>query len=235
MILLKEVTKDFGEERGVFGLNMELKPGKIYGFLGKNGAGKTTTLKLLMGLLQPDEGEIYIDQKDINNYNNQPIIKKILGYMPAEEYLQTDLTGKENLEYMSFLKTGKLDSYQALEKEIKLMEMDDYLDEPLSSYSSGMKRKIHLLASLIGNPKILLWDEPHAGLDVISNIHMHEILKEWMAPDRLVFFSSHILEMVESICDEVLIIDKGRIKTSWLSGSKTDLKKYYLSVIQNTW
>ncbi len=232
MIRFSNVTKDFGDKRGVFALDFTLECGKIYGFLGKNGAGKSTTIKLLMSLLKPDSGEIFIDNKDISVFEHGQAAKKMLGYLPSDDYLFPHLSGRENLEYMSLLKTGDLHQYRALDHEIRELEMEEYLDEMIHSYSSGMLQKIHLLASLIGTPRILLWDEPHTGLDVLSNIFMHHILKTWISPERLVFFSSHILEMVENICDEVLIIHEGSIREIWKKEEGTDLQQHYLRVIQ---
>ena len=232
MVLFQDVTKDYGNGRGVFDLNFELEKGEIYGFLGKNGAGKTTSIKLIMGLLRPDKGSVFFDNKNLRDFDNLYSAKKHIGYLPDASYLLENLSGRENLEYISLLKTGKSNAYMELKEEMEMFEIDSVLDDVLSSYSTGMTKKLHLIASLIGNPQFILWDEPHSGLDVLSNLTMKKILKNRINSEKTVLFSSHILEMTEDVCDNVIIINQGRICNIW---NKTlgKLSDFYMEVIRN--
>lgn len=231
MIRVKDICKDYGNGRGVFNINFELNDG-IVGFLGKNGAGKTTTIKLLMGLLYPDKGEIFIKGENLWDGNNYYLLKKYIGFLPDEIFLFPKLSGRENLEYTSILKTGDKDWYKKLEDFLNDFEILDVLDEPFSSYSQGMKKKLQMVSSIIGYPEILIWDEPHKGLDVLANIKMKKFLKKYVKDGKLVFFSSHILEMVEDICNEVIIIHKGKIVKEIKSLKDQNLTEIYLNSTQ---
>lgn len=227
MIKLNNVSKDYGNGRGVFNINLELTDGLV-GFLGENGAGKTTTIKLLMGLLYPNEGEIFIKGKNLWDKNNYYLLKKYIGFLPDEDFLFPKLSGRENLEYASILKTDDKNWYKKLEEYLTDFGILDMLDYPFSSYSKGMKKKLQIIASIIGYPEILILDEPHKGLDVLSNIKMKVFLKKYVKDGNLVFFSSHILEMVEDICNEVIIIHKGKIVKKIKSLKNQNLTEMYL-------
>jgi len=227
-ISLRGVSKNYGNDRGIFDVTLELSGG-IVGFLGENGAGKTTTMHIIMGLLYPDAGEVYVMGENIWEGKNYYLTKKYLGFLPNEVFLFPDLTGRENLEYASVLKTNDRQWYLRLTEYIEEFGLRDVLDEPFCTYSTGMKKKLQIITSMLGDPPILLWDEPHNGLDVLSNIKMKSLLKQYVSRgERLVFFSSHIIEMVEDICQEVVIIHRGRMVAHAKLEDCGDLTTYYL-------
>lgn len=229
LISMNSISKNYGNNKGVFDVNLELSGG-IIGFLGENGAGKTTTIKIIMGMLHPDKGKVNVLGKNVWEDGNYYITKKYIGFLPNDNILFPDLTGKENLEYSSYLKTGDRKWYTRLTENIEDFSLTDALDEPFKAYSTGMKKKLQILNSVIGDPSILLWDEPHNGLDVISNIKMKSFLKQYASKqNRLVFFSSHIIEMVEDICNDVIIIHKGKIVSQIKTQNCSNLTEYYLN------
>jgi ABC-type multidrug transport system ATPase subunit len=148
--------------------------------------------------------------------------------LPDEDFLFPRLSGRENLEYASILKTGNKNWYKKLEEYLIDFGILDMLDEPFSFYSKGMKKKLQIIVSIIGYPEILILDEPHKGLDVLANIKMKAFLKKYIKDGNLVFFSSHILEMVEDICNEVIIIHKGKIVKEIKSLKNHNLTEIYL-------
>jgi len=228
LILLDDVSKDYGNNKGIFKINLELNQG-IIGFLGENGAGKTTTIKIIMGMLTPDSGKVFIMGKNLWEDNNYYLTKKYIGFLPDADILFPDLTGRENLELSSYFKTGDRNWYNRLKEIIENFSLTDFLDEPFKTYSSGMKRKMHILNSIIGEPPILILDEPHNGLDVMSNIKMKAFLKEYASKqNRLIFFSSHIIEMVEDLCEYVIIIHKGKITSQIRLTRDINLTEYYI-------
>jgi ABC-2 type transport system ATP-binding protein len=231
MLKVTRLTKYYGKKIGIEDINFQLEKG-IAGFLGENGAGKTTTIKLIMGLLHPGEGTIEIMGKNLWKGDNFHLLKRHIGFLPNEDYLYPRLSGRENLEYVSFLKTNSQESYLKLDKEIDAFGLREALDVPFGGYSTGMKRKLQMLASLIGEPEILIWDEPHNGLDVLSNIKMKALLMEYSRGGRLIFFSSHIIEMVKEICSSVIIIHKGHLAEVVRDIKDKDLTSIYLKATE---
>lgn len=232
MIEIKEITKDYGQGKGVLEINLKLEKG-IIGFIGKNGAGKTTLINLIMGLLYPDSGEIIINNLKLWNKDNTLSIKKLIGFLPDDDFLYNKLTGRENLEIISLFKTGHKDWYWELENLLKHLDIYDALDQTFLTYSKGMKKKLQICASLIGYPEILIWDEFHNGLDIVSNIEIKHYLKEYSQKrNRLIFFSSHIIEIVQDLCESTIIIHHGRIKRHLINSETDDLTTVYLKEIQ---
>lgn len=211
MIEVSNLTRTFGEKTAVSDLSFAVKEG-ITGFLGENGAGKTTTMKLLMGHLWPDQGTIRICGESVEAGKDLSGIRGRIGYLPAQDYLFDHLTGKENLEWISEIRTGDRGTWKDTGDFIAELGVESALSTPLASCSSGMRRKIAILGSLVGQPPILIWDEPHTHLDIAANLKMKAFLRSYASKGRAVLFSSHILEMVEGLCDEVIIIHQGQLK-----------------------
>ena len=210
MIELRAVDKKYDSGKGVFKLDFSLDTG-ITGFLGRNGSGKTTTMRLIMGLLRPDAGKVLVDDRDLWQFDHIFALKKNLGYLPNEDYFFDRLTGRENLEYLSLMKTADRDAYTALDDFMRRLEVDTYIDDEFGSYSTGMRKKVQFIGSLIGDPTHILLDEPHSGLDVLAGIALRDTLIELRSRGAAIFMSSHVPEVFDTLADRMLIIDRGRI------------------------
>lgn len=211
MIKFTNITKIFGKDfKAVDNLSLEVSEGKIYGFLGPNGAGKTTTLKMLTGILNPDEGSININGYDIVNDSNEA--KKEFAFVSDNPDMFLKLKG---LEYLKFIGkvygVNELDLKEKIFKYSKLFEMDNVLNDRIESYSHGMRQKINVIGALIHNPKIWILDEPLTGLDPKSSHTLKQMMREHADNGNIVLFSTHVLEVAEKICDHVFIINKGKI------------------------
>ena len=164
-----------------------------------------------MGLLRPDRGQVLIDGRELWQSDHVFSLRKNLGYLPNEDYFFERLSGRENLEYASLLKTGDRDAYVVLEEIMNRLEVDGYLDDPFGSYSTGMKKKAQFIGALIGSPVHVLLDEPHGGLDVPAGIALNEILMELGDRGTTIFLSSHLPEIFDALADRLLVIERGRI------------------------
>ena len=211
MIKFTNITKIFGKDfKAVDNLNLEVNEGKIYGFLGPNGAGKTTTLKMLTGILTPDEGRININGYDIVNDANQA--KKEFAFVSDNPDMFLKLKGVEYLKFIGKVySVNELDLKERIFKYSKLFEMNDVLNDRIESYSHGMRQKINVIGALIHNPKIWILDEPLTGLDPKSSHTLKQMMREHADNGNIVLFSTHVLEVAEKICDHVFIINKGKI------------------------
>lgn len=211
MIKFENVTKIFGKDfKAVDSLDLEISEGKIYGFLGPNGAGKTTTLKMLTGILTPDEGKININGYDIVENANEA--KREFAFVSDNPDMFLKLKGIEYLKFIGKVYGVKeLDLKTSIFKYSKLFEMEDVLNDRIESYSHGMRQKINVIAALIHNPKIWILDEPLTGLDPKSSHTLKQMMKEHADNGNIVLFSTHVLEVAEKICDHVFIINKGKL------------------------
>ena len=210
MIELHAVTKQYASGDGVFDLNFALDAG-ITGFLGRNGSGKTTTMRIIMGLLRPDRGQVRIDRRDLWRFDHVVSLKKDLGYLPNEDYFFERLSGRMNLEYLSLLKTGRRDAYTALDDVIGRLEVDAFIDDPFGACSTGMRKKVQFIGALVGQPAHLVLDEPQSGMDVLAGIVLKELLIELRNKGTTIFVSSHVPEVFDTLADRLLVIDGGRI------------------------
>lgn len=211
MINIKNVSKSYvKDKKSVDNLSIEIKNGEIFGFLGPNGAGKTTTIKMITGILNPDCGEILIDGKNIKTDSIEA--KKQFGYVPDNPDMFLRLKG---IEYLNFI----ADIYNISEEErrknieflAKEFEIYDNLQDTIQSYSHGMRQKIVIISVLMHNPKNWILDEPMTGLDPKSSFKLKELMKKHTQDGNSVFFSTHILEVAEKLCDRVGIINKGKL------------------------
>ncbi len=211
MLEIKGLSKSYdGKKQACDHIDLQIEKGDIYGFIGHNGAGKTTLLKSICGIIDFDEGEVLIDGFSIKT---QPLeAKKILAYIPDNPNVYESLTGVQYLDFIADVFLIDLEKRQRLiEKYATMFEISDVLNNPISSYSHGMKQKIVIMGALIHDPKIMLLDEPFVGLDPKASYLLKEVFKELCEKGALIFFSTHVLEVVEKLCNKVAIIKQGKI------------------------
>ncbi len=212
MLKIENLSKSYAksEVKAVDGLSLELKPGEIFGFLGPNGAGKTTTIKILTGILQYDEGNVSVCGCDLKTQSNDA--KRNIGYVSDSHVIYDKLTGREYVDFMADvygvdIATRKERADRLLEK----FELTDAFDSQIKTYSHGMKQKISIIGALIHNPNLWVLDEPMTGLDPQSAFQLKELMRAHCAEGKPVFFSTHVLEVAEKICDRIGIIVKGKL------------------------
>lgn len=211
MIDIKNVSKSYVKgKKSVDSLNLEIKNGEIFGFLGPNGAGKTTTIRMITGILDPDEGDILIDDYSIKD--NPIEAKRNFGFVPDNPDIFLKLKG---LEYLNFLAEVYNVSYDERKNRIenltKKFEIYNELNNNIESYSHGMRQKIVICGALLSNPKNWILDEPMTGLDPKASFDLKQMMREHASAGNTVFFSTHILEVAEKLCDRVGIINKGEL------------------------
>ena len=210
MLNISHLTKCYGDKKAVDDLSLHIAPGEIYGFIGHNGAGKTTTLKSVVGILQFDSGEITINGHSIQS---EPLeCKKALAYIPDNPDLYEYMTG---IQYLSFLADVFAVSAQERQKRIEkyaaMFELTDDLGQPIASYSHGMKQKLAIIAAWIHDPKLIIMDEPFVGLDPKASHLLKGMMREVCDQGGAIFFSTHVLEVAEKLCDKVAIIKGGKL------------------------
>jgi len=211
MIDLINVNKSYGgENKAVDGINISIRDGEVFGFLGPNGAGKTTTIKLITGILDFDSGSIKIN--DISIKDNPIGAKKQFGFVPDSPDMFLRLKGIEYLNFMADIyEVSSEVRKERIEKLSKRFEMTKALGDQIQSYSHGMRQKIIIIGALIHEPSVWILDEPMTGLDPKSSYILKEMMREHADKGNTVFFSTHILEVAEKICDRVAVINKGKI------------------------
>ena len=225
MIEIKNVSQSYVKGNKVIdNMNLKIDDGIVFGFIGPNGAGKTTTIEMITGVLNIDEGDIFIDGKSITN--NPIEAKKLFGFVPDTPDAFEKLTG---LEYLNFIgdvyKVSSKDRLERVEKLAKEFGIYNNLKDRIQSYSHGMKQKLLIISVLLYNPKNWILDEPMTGLDPQASYSLKTLMKEHSKKGNTVFFSTHVLEVAEKLCDKIAIIDKGRIiYTGTISELKARLK-----------
>mgnify|MGYP004611703847 FL=1 len=240
MIKIENVTKSYIRgKKSVDNINLEIKDGEIFGFLGPNGTGKTTTIKMITGILNPDQGDIYIDGKSIKK---EPIeAKKAFGFVPDSPDMFLKLKG---IEYLNFLaqiyEVPEKEKKERIQKLTKKFEIYNNLNEQIESYSHGMRQKIVICGALLNNPKNWILDEPMTGLDPKSSFDLKEMMKEHSRKGNAVFFSTHVLEVAEKLCDRVGIINNGKLafvgtldEMKAQFNENTSLEKLFLEITEN--
>ena len=211
MIEIKNASTSYVKGKKIIDkMNLKIEDGIVFGFIGPNGAGKTTTLEMITGVLQIDEGDIFIDGKSIKT---KPIeAKKKFGFVPDSPEMFEKLTG---LEYLNFIgdvyEVNPEERLEIVEKLAKKFNIYDSLKDRIQSYSHGMKQKLLIISVLLYNPKNWILDEPMTGLDPQASYTLKELMKEHSKKGNTVFFSTHVLEVAEKICDKIAIINKGKI------------------------
>lgn len=220
MLRIEHLTKSYGDKKAVDDLSLHIAPGEIYGFIGHNGAGKTTTIKACCGILQADCGEVYIDGISVKE---KPIAAKAkLAYIPDNPDLYTFMTGIQFLNFIGdVFGVSAEDRQTRIRKYAELFELTDDLAQPVSAYSHGMKQKLAVISALLHEPKLLIMDEPFVGLDPKASHILKELMRELCNAGGAIFFSTHVLEVAEKLCDKVAIIKNGRLIKS---GAMEDVK-----------
>lgn len=210
MLKVINFHKSYDKKEVVKGINLEVKPGEIFGFVGHNGAGKTTTIKSIVGILPFEEGTILIDGKDI--VKNPVECKKVISYIPDNPDIYEHMTGLNYLKFIASIFEMDKDYFNKKVDELsKEFEIYSNLGDQIKSYSHGMKQKLVIISALMHDPKLLIFDEPFVGLDPKASFTLKKLMKELCSNGSSIFFSSHVLEVVEKLCDYVAIIKDGII------------------------
>lgn len=210
MLKIEHLTKLYGSKKAVDNLSLHIAPGEIYGFIGHNGAGKTTTLKSVVGILQFEQGEIYINGKSIRQ--NPLACKRELAYIPDNPDLYEYMTG---LKYLNFIADVFGIDFALRQQRIayyaNLFELTNDLAQPIAAYSHGMKQKLAIIAAWLHEPRLIIMDEPFVGLDPKAAHLLKGLMREVCNNGGAIFFSTHVLEVAEKLCDKVAIIKNGRL------------------------
>lgn len=210
MLKIEHLTKTYGEKKAVDDLSLHIHAGEIYGFIGHNGAGKTTTLKSVAGILQFDGGEILVNGKSVRT---QPLeCKKMIAYIPDNPDLYEYMTG---IKYLNFIADIFGVSAQARQERVRkyadLFELTADLAQPIAAYSHGMKQKLAIISAWLHEPKLIIMDEPFVGLDPKAAHILKGMMRELCSAGGAIFFSTHVLEVAEKLCDKVAIIKGGKL------------------------
>ena len=220
MIEIKNVTKKYGKKIAVDNVSFTVNDGDIFAFIGHNGAGKTTLIKSIVGIHDVDEGDILIDGKSIKK--NPVECKKLMAYVPDNPETYEHMKAIDYINFICDMYETPLDIREAnIKKYAKIFDMEDKLNDTIDSYSHGMKQKAVLISALAHDPKILIMDEPFVGLDPKAVFDIKEILNEMVKEGRIVFYSTHILDVAEKLCSRVAIIKNGKLVKS---GSMKEIK-----------
>ena len=239
MIQFENVTKSYGggKVKAVDSLNMTVEDGKVFGFIGPNGAGKTTTIKMLTGILTPSEGRVLLNGVDMAK---EPIAaKRAFGFVPDAFDMYERLTGMEYLNFMADVYGVDAARRKAhIEKYLALFELEEAANQQIRSYSRGMKQKLAITGALIHEPSIWVLDEPMVGLDPQSVFMLKEEMRRHADSGRTVFFSTHVLDVAERLCDEIGIINRGRLIAKGTldelrkGGSDSSLEELFLELVE---
>ena len=222
MLKIEHLTKKYGEKKAVDDLSLHIEKGEIYGFIGHNGAGKTTTIKSVVGILDFDEGEIFIDGKSVKKDSLE--CKRVIAYIPDNPDLYEFMSGLQYLNFISdIFGVEEKERKERIEKYSTAFEIKDDLASPISSYSHGMKQKLAIISALVHDPKLIIMDEPFVGLDPIASHLLKDIMREKCNEGGAIFFSTHVLEVAEKLCDKIAIIKGGKlIKSGTMEEVKGD-------------
>lgn len=234
MLRIEGLTKTYkGAKRAVDSLSLEVKSGEIFGFIGHNGAGKTTTLKCIAGILDFDEGEIFVNGKSVKTQAME--CKQAIAYVPDNPDLYDYLTG---IQYLNFIAdvygVSAQERTEKIERYCKEFEISDWLGDLISAYSHGMRQKLAVISALIHSPKLLILDEPFVGLDPKAALKLKELMRELCAKGGAIFFSTHVLEVAEKLCDKIAIIKGGKLVVSGNTEELTEgksLESVFMEVV----
>ena len=213
MLQINYLTKTYGDKKAVDDLSLHIQPGEIYGFIGHNGAGKTTTIKSCCGILQFDSGEILIDGKSISK---DPLgCKSVLAYIPDNPDLYEFMSGIQFLNFVAdIFGVSATERQERIRRYADMLELTDDLAQPISAYSHGMKQKLAVISALIHPPKLIIMDEPFVGLDPKASHLLKQLMRQICDDGGAIFFSTHVLEVAEKLCDKVAIIKGGKLMRS---------------------
>jgi ABC-2 type transport system ATP-binding protein len=210
MLDVRRLTKRYSAIPAVQDVSFSIRPGQILGYLGPNGSGKSTTVKMLTGLIEPSDGEIFFRGENV--LKNRLWFSRHFGYVPEEPYLYTHLTGREYLQLAGRLRGMEKSLLERkIEAMLELFGLAEFRDTQMSSYSKGMRQKVLLSAALLHDPEVLILDEPFSGLDVTAALVFRSLLQALANEGKMILYSSHVLEVVEKVCSEVVILHRGRV------------------------
>lgn len=213
MLRIEHLSKTYENKKAVNDLSLHIAPKEIYGFIGHNGAGKTTTLKSVVGILEFEQGEIFIHGHSIKK---EPLIcKNEIAYIPDNPDLYEFMTGMQYLNFVAdIFKVGTEERKVRIQKYAEILELSAALNDSISSYSHGMKQKLTIISAWIHEPKLIIMDEPFVGLDPKASHLLKEMMKEFCQQGGAIFFSTHVLEVAEKLCDKIAIIKNGNLIVS---------------------
>ena len=215
------------------GLSLSVHPGEVFGFLGPNGAGKTTTMNVLLGFVNPTAGDAYLFEVNVR----EPVARQRIGYLPELTYYYKFLTAEELLRfYAKIFKIPARETERRIDAVLKLVELEHARKRQIKTYSKGMQQRVGLAQALINNPDLLILDEPTSGLDPIGRMKVREIIQRLKNEGKTVFFSSHELGEVETVCDRVAILNEGELKVEGrvndlIQKYQTNLEQIFLRII----
>lgn len=220
MLRIEHLSKTYGEKKAVDDLSLHIRPGEIYGFIGHNGAGKTTTIKSCAGILQFDAGEIYVDGLSVKTDALE--CKRRMAYIPDNPDLYEFMSGIKYLNFIADIFCVPADArMERIRKYAGIFGLTDDLAQPISAYSHGMKQKLAIISAWLHTPKLIIMDEPFVGLDPKAAHELKQMMREHCDAGGAIFFSTHVLEVAEKLCDKVAIIKSGRLIAS---GSMEEVK-----------
>jgi len=211
MIICEHLTKLFNANSGIKDINLQFSPGIIYGIIGYNGAGKTTLLNCIEGLYVPTSGFVSHDNDKTTNDKDFLHCRRKIAFLPSEDYLYPKLTCMENIELATILKTGRNKLLHETEELIRFFEINSYLHKNFKDCSTGMKKKVQIVVSLIGEIDTIIWDEPNNGLDIVSNMKIKNLLKHYKSKNVTILFSSHVIEFLNNFVDHCILLNEGNI------------------------
>lgn len=218
-LTIDTISKSFGEKQVLKGISLTAEGGRAVGLLGRNGAGKTTTIRIVMNVFLPDSGRILLDEKPLDTRRVK------IGYLPEERGLYPKKTIQEQLCYLGSLRGMKAgDAKASARRLLARLGMEEYLNKKLDTLSKGNQQKIQLAATLINDPDIVILDEPFSGLDPVNAMLLKDLVREMISAGKVVLFSSHQMGYIEEFCDDIAILNEGRIV---LSGSIREIKRSY--------
>lgn len=221
IINIRNLQKSYGKKQVLHGINLEITPGQIIGYIGPNGAGKSTTIKILCGIIADYEGDITVFGKDLRTQSFE--IKQKLGFIPENAVLYESLTPMEFMEFIGEMRgLGIKQTREKGEALMKIFEMQANINQRISTFSKGMRQKVLICSSLLHNPDLIFMDEPLSGLDANSVIMVKEMLLHLSREGKTIFYSSHLMDVVEKISDRIILIDQGNVIAD---GSFDDLNK----------
>lgn len=239
MLKISHLTKRYGGSavNAVEDLSLELRPGEVFGFLGPNGAGKSTTIKSIVGILAFDSGEVSVCGTSL--LENPIAYKHEIGYVPDNHAIFERLTGREYINHIANLYDVPVAQMEEIsEKYLKIFHLTHAFDNPIKSYSHGMKQKIAVIAALVHKPKLWVLDEPLTGLDPQSAYQLKEAMRSHAREGNTVLFSSHMLDIVENLCDRVCIVKKGKLQGVWdlheLKAEGRSLEEMFMGIISDS-
>ncbi|MBC6003628.1 ABC transporter ATP-binding protein [Paraclostridium tenue] len=235
MLKIINLSKSYKNKKAIDNISIEVNKGELFGFIGHNGAGKTTTIKSIVGIHNFEEGDILINSKSIKK--NPIECKKDIAYIPDNPDIYESLTGIQYLNFMAdIFEVSKNEREEKIKYYSEKFEINKSLGDLISSYSHGMKQKLVIISALIHSPKILILDEPFVGLDPKASFILKEIMRDFCNNGGCIFFSTHVLEVAEKICDKIGIIKGGKLiaygNTNEVKGDKS-LENIFMEMIEN--